>query len=185
MDENPDPMSQFVTNVGLITTRGDLGDNVMACEWTHHVSYDPELIIVAIRKSKITHDNILTSREFGVSIASVEQNWVTSTAGNAHGVEYDKVGAMREMGVEFYEAEKIKTLMVKNSSANLECKLVQHIDIGDHPLFIGEVVTESKTDKKPILYHLEKYFHLGDRVTKTPQEMREKRKAILEKYKRK
>jgi len=185
MDKNPDPMSQFVTNVGLITSRGVLGDNIMACEWTHHISYEPELIIVAIRKGKTTYDNILASNEFGVSIASIDQNWVSSTAGNSHGVDYDKVGAMSEMGVEFYEAEKIKTLMVSGSSANLECKLVQYIDIGDHPIFIGEVVKQSKTDKKPILYHLEKYFHLGERVTKTPQEMREKRKAILEKYKRK
>ncbi len=184
MQSNPDPMSQFVTNVGLVTTRGSLGDNIMACEWTHHISYEPDLIIVAMRPNRDTYNAIIKTKEFGVSIASVEQNWVSSTAGNHHGSEHDKVGALKEMGVEFYKAEKIDVLMVSHAAANLECKLVRHIDIGDHPLFIGEVVAKSKNDKSPILYHLEKYFHLGERVAKTPQEHRDARKIILDKHKR-
>jgi flavin reductase (DIM6/NTAB) family NADH-FMN oxidoreductase RutF len=35
---------QFVTNVGLITSDGPLGPNIMAAEWTHHISYSPSLI---------------------------------------------------------------------------------------------------------------------------------------------
>ena len=30
---------QFVTNVGLITSDGPYGADVMAAEWTHHMSY--------------------------------------------------------------------------------------------------------------------------------------------------
>ncbi|MBI2110294.1 hypothetical protein HYT51_00760, partial [Candidatus Woesearchaeota archaeon] len=35
---------KFVTNVGLITSTGPHGDNVMSAEWTHQVSYSPGLI---------------------------------------------------------------------------------------------------------------------------------------------
>ena len=45
---------QFITNVGLITSNGPFGDDIMSAEWTHHVSYSPGLISVCIGKSKAT-----------------------------------------------------------------------------------------------------------------------------------
>jgi flavin reductase (DIM6/NTAB) family NADH-FMN oxidoreductase RutF len=41
---------QFLTNVGLITTNGPLGPDIMAAEWTHHISYSPSLISVSHTK---------------------------------------------------------------------------------------------------------------------------------------
>ena len=61
---------QFLTNVGLITTNGPLGPDIMAAEWTHHISYSPSLISVNIRGHDATARNIETSKEFGVNIAS-------------------------------------------------------------------------------------------------------------------
>ena len=40
--------NKFITNVGLITSDGPFGADVMACEWTHHISYSPGLIAVCI-----------------------------------------------------------------------------------------------------------------------------------------
>lgn len=35
-----DPRSnKFATTIGLITSDGPYGPNIMACEWTHHLSY--------------------------------------------------------------------------------------------------------------------------------------------------
>ena len=52
---------QFVTNVGLITTDGPLGRNIVAAEWTHHISYSPSLIAVNIRGHDATTENIRES----------------------------------------------------------------------------------------------------------------------------
>ncbi len=41
---------KFATNVGLITSNGPVGHNIMAAEWTHMVSYSPGLIAVSINK---------------------------------------------------------------------------------------------------------------------------------------
>ncbi len=49
---------QFVTNVGIITSNGPYGHDVMACEWTHHISYSPGLIAVCISPMDTTHENI-------------------------------------------------------------------------------------------------------------------------------
>ena len=39
--------NKFATSIGLITSDGPLGANIMACEWTHHLSYNPGLIAVS------------------------------------------------------------------------------------------------------------------------------------------
>ena len=44
-----DPRSnKFVTIIGLITSSGSSGPNIMACEWTYHLSYKPELIAISL-----------------------------------------------------------------------------------------------------------------------------------------
>ena len=60
---------QFLTNVGLITTDGPYGPNVIAAEWTHHVSYSPSLIAINVRSDDATAENINQSKEFGVNLA--------------------------------------------------------------------------------------------------------------------
>ena len=59
---------QFLTNVGLITTDGPHGPNVMAAEWTHHVSYSPSLIPINVCGNDATAENINQSKEFGVNL---------------------------------------------------------------------------------------------------------------------
>lgn len=71
----------FITNVGLITSHGPHGNNVMACEWTHQLSYDPPLIAVCVRPGKTTFENIQSSKEFGVNIAAFDQNVVAGVTG--------------------------------------------------------------------------------------------------------
>jgi flavin reductase (DIM6/NTAB) family NADH-FMN oxidoreductase RutF len=44
--------NKFVTIVGLITSSGSSGPNIMACEWTHHLSYKPGVIAVSLCPTK-------------------------------------------------------------------------------------------------------------------------------------
>jgi hypothetical protein len=44
-----DPRSnKFETTIGLITSNGSSGPNIMAREWTHHLSYKSGLIAVSL-----------------------------------------------------------------------------------------------------------------------------------------
>ena len=60
----------MVTNVGLISSNGSYGYNIMACEWTHQISNDPGLFCLAIRNFKATYHNILETKVFGINIAA-------------------------------------------------------------------------------------------------------------------
>ena len=151
---NDERSNKLITNVGLITTNGPYGVDVMACEWTHHVSYRPGLIAVCIGPNKATHENIKQTKEFGVNLCSTDQSIMSSVAGGYTGSRYNKINALKELGFEFYEAKKIKVTMIKGAALNIECILSKEIPLGDHTTFIGEAILASNNaDKVPLAYH--------------------------------
>src|SRR3989338_770585 len=175
---------KFITNVGLITSNGPHGQNIMAAEWTHQISYEPGLIAICIQASCATHANIEESKEFGVSIASVEQNAVSSIAGGSHGFDVDKINVLKKLGVEFYPAKKINCLMVKDAAFNVECKLLKKFELGDHIMFVGEAVEVFVSDKEPLAHTQGKYWKIGERIQKPPKEVLDRVAKLVEENKK-
>ena len=173
----------FITNVGLITTLGESGQNIMACEWTHHVSYRPGYIAISVDKENLTNENIKKTKEFGVSIASVEQRILASVAGGYSGSEYNKIKALEKLGVKFYAGKKIKPLMVQDAVLNVECKVYKEVEFETHTLFIGEAVEVSLSDKVPLCFHQGKYWKLNETFSKPSDAEREEMKKIVESFK--
>ncbi len=182
--------AKFVTNVGLISSDGPNGPNIMAAEWTYYLSYSPALISVHIGGGnppggKATSENIKATKEFGVSIASSDQNVLSSVAGGSSGRDVDKIALLKELGFEFFKAKKTNTLLVKGAALHAECKLKEIMQIGDHIMFVGEVVEiESYEEKVPLAYYGGKYYQLGANIQKPPQEFRDRIAKLKEKYAR-
>ncbi len=175
---------KFVTNVGLITSNGPHGQNVMSAEWTHHVSYNPGLIAVCVRPSNATAENIENTKEFGVSLASIKQNEIASIAGGSSGRTVNKVRALEELGYKFEKAKKINTLLVEGAALQIECKLVQSVKIGSHTIFIGEVVETGFGKDEPLAFHGGKFWKLTEQLQKSSEQQMERMKATLEKNKK-
>jgi flavin reductase (DIM6/NTAB) family NADH-FMN oxidoreductase RutF len=180
-----DPRSKkFVTTVGLITSEGIDGPNIMACKWTHHISYNPGLIAISLGLRKATVKNIRKTKEFGINLCSTDQSILSSIAGEYSGSNYDKISASRELGFEFYKANKIKALMVKGASLNAECKLFQELTFGDYIMFIGEVIDAThNSEKQPLVYHDKKYWALESPIKPKLQEI-ELIQKVIEKHKK-
>ncbi len=179
--------ASFVTNVGLITSKGDNGDNVMSAEWTHHISYSPGMIAVSINNgNKSTAKSIVKSKVFGVSIASDNQNILVSTAGSHEGYLVDKIAALKELGFKFTRGERTGVYLVDDSVLQLECKLVNTVGSGDHTLFVGEVVSiKHLGDKKPLVMCGGKFWKFGEQIHKPAQVELDKIKKVFEKHIRK
>ncbi len=174
---------KFVTNVGLITSDGPFDPDIMACEWTHHISYSPGLIAVCIRSDDATHANIHATKEFGVNIASTEQAVMSSISGGSTGKKVDKIKVLEKLGFKFYKAKKIKAPMVHDAVLNIECRLVREISLGDHTMFVGEVAEASiNASKVSLVLHEGMYGQVMHDIPKPSQEEREKISKIVQKY---
>jgi flavin reductase (DIM6/NTAB) family NADH-FMN oxidoreductase RutF len=155
----------------------------MAAEWTHHVSYSPSLIAINVRGDDATAENINQSKEFGVNLAAEDQNILCSLGGRYTGKELDKISLFKELGIIFYKAKSIKTLMIRGAAMNAECKLVKQEGLGDHIMFVE--VTEISADEniKPLVYHNGRYWRLDDnKIPRPSQDLLDKVEEIAKKY---
>lgn len=175
---------KFITNVGLITSNGPYGNNIMACEWTHHISYSPGLIAVSISKDSATNKNIKKTKEFGVNLASIHQNSLSSLSGRFSGVEHDKIAGFKKLEFQFYQASKIKCSMVKDAALNVECKLIKSIELKEYTLFIGEALAIKISDNQPLAYHQGSYWGLAQTIPKPTEEERQKQKEVMDGFKK-
>jgi flavin reductase (DIM6/NTAB) family NADH-FMN oxidoreductase RutF len=180
-----DPRSnKFATSIGLITSNGPHGHDIMACEWTHHLSYRPGLIAISLGPTKATVENIRTSKEFGINLCATDQTILASVAGGYSGRDYDKINALRALGFELYEADSIDVLMVKGASLSVECKLFREVTFGDHVMLIGEVSSAiHNSEKESLIYNNGKYWSLHS-IAKPDEETRQGIKDSLEKYRK-
>lgn len=178
--------NMFVTNVGLITSNGPVGPNIMTAAWTHHVSYEPPYIMVNIEPDDASVQNIIATKVFGINLASEKQNVISSIAGRYSGKNVDKIALLTELGHEFYDGKQIQVPMVKDAALNVELKLIKYENMGDHIIFIGEVLESLVSDEvKPIAFNAGKYWKVGDNISKPEQAILDEITALAEKFTRK
>ena len=178
-----DPRSnKFATSIGLITSNGPHGHDIMACEWTHHLSYRPGLIAVSLGPTKATVKNIRTSKEFGINLCATDQTIIASVAGGYSGRDYDKINALKDLGFQFYQANSIDVLMLKGASLSAECKLFKEVTFGDHVMLIGEVSDAiHNSEKESLIYNNGKYWSMQS-IAKPNEETRQSIKDTLERH---
>lgn len=156
----------FASSITLITSAAPgRTPNVMACEWTMNVSYQPLLVLALVERADYTHELITASGEFGVNRCSSAQTGLVDFAGRNTGWKVDKLDAPEFAGL-VYQGKKISAPMIKGCVLNLECVVEQTTEIGDYTAFVGRAVAARRDDEAdPLVYFRGKYFHLGDAVS--------------------
>jgi len=109
----------------------------MAAAWIMPVSVNPPLVAVAISPKRYTHRLIKESQCFIVNIPTIKMLDSVKYFGSASGYDENKIVKSK---VKFREARKVKGIILEDAAGWLECKLYSQYDVGDHTIFVGEVV---------------------------------------------
>jgi flavin reductase (DIM6/NTAB) family NADH-FMN oxidoreductase RutF len=110
--------------------------NYLTVAWFSMVNPKPPYMAVAVNKTHYTNSGIKANGTFSVNIPSVDMVEKTDYCGLVSGRKFDKA-AMFET---FYG--KLETApMIKEVPFNIECKLIQTVDLPAEELFIGEIIT--------------------------------------------
>jgi flavin reductase (DIM6/NTAB) family NADH-FMN oxidoreductase RutF len=149
--------------VVMVSSGDDKRRNIASIAWSTPVSSEPLLVGVAISKDHFSTKLIIDTREFVINVPSADLVKKVQDCGSVHGNEADKFDTF---GLTPLKANKVKTPLIKECYAHLECKVIQAPPTGDHVLFIGEVVSASineglltpggtvDVDKVKTLHHL-------------------------------
>jgi len=105
------------------------------------------LVTVAVGKTRLTHDMILSSGVFAINLLGPDGVSEARRFGLKSGRDTDKFA-----GVE-YDTKATGSPILKSSVAWLDCRVVAHHEAGDHTLIVGEVIDGAVTsNEEPMRY---------------------------------
>ncbi|MCE5336115.1 MAG: flavin reductase family protein [Desulfobacteraceae bacterium] len=117
------------------------------------VTSDPPRVSVIVNKANLTHDIILRSNIFGLSVLDAETPMTfIGLFGFRSGRDIDKLAKAN-----FKTGFTGCPLVLDHALSVLEAELIDHVSLGTHSIFIGTVVnTEVLREGSPLTYQ---YYH--------------------------
>ena len=133
-----DPKAMFKLSYGLfvLTAREGEKDNGCITNTAIQVTSEPNRISIAVNKANYTHDMVMHTRKFNVSILSQEASFDTfKHFGFQSGRNVDKFADFTACR----RAENGIYIITEGTNAYISAEVEQTIDLGTHTLFIAKV----------------------------------------------
>jgi flavin reductase (DIM6/NTAB) family NADH-FMN oxidoreductase RutF len=111
--------------------------NVMTIAWGGICCSKPPCVAISLRKATYTYGNIIERKAFTVNVPSEKYVKEADYFGIVSGRDADKFSKSKLTPV---KGEFVDAPYVKEFPMNLECKVIQSVEIGLHIQFIGEII---------------------------------------------
>lgn len=132
-----DEKAMYKLSYGLfvLTARDGEKDNGCIVNTVSQVTVSPNRIVVAVNKSNYTHDMIVKTGMFNVSVLTEKSSFETYKHwGLQSGRDVDKTKE-----ITFQRAENGVIYIAEETNAYLSAKVVSMTDLGTHTLFLADV----------------------------------------------
>lgn len=161
----------------VMVSCGSMQDaNIITIAWTGTINSDKPMVSISVRKERHSHSMISKTGEFVINLATEDLTFATDYCGVKSGRDIDK---FKEMKLTKAKAQKVSCPIIEESPVNIECKVINTIELGTHDMFIAEVVAVDISDRymdekgrfdleaaKPVCYSHGEYFTLGEKIGK-------------------
>lgn len=148
-------MRAWTTGVAIVTSTYEGKQYGMTVNSFTSISLEPPLILVTLRKLTHTHDLVVQSGMFAVTILSAEQKELSERfAGKTPNV------------LDRFEGVQTERLFAdipifKDGMAYFHCRVANSMPLGENTLFIAEVIAASgEGTGDPLVYHNREYWQL-------------------------
>ena len=133
----------------VIGSRAGERRNGMTLNWATQLSFDPKLVGISLEKGALTHELVAEGGVFSVSIIDREDRAIVRKFTKP--VEVDEA-ARTLNGFPFHDGPSGAPIL-DTAVAWVDCRVRQSVDVGDHTLFVGEVIGAGfqKPEDTPVL----------------------------------
>lgn len=141
-------LGAFATGITVITTRGEDHSYGMTANAFSSVSLDPPLILVCAKSGAEGSEHIARNGVFAVNILAADQEPLSRYFSSKD----------RPRGRDAFRDVEHRTVatgcpVLEGVVGYLDCRLHENRTVGDHEIFIGEVVALDASDREPLLFH--------------------------------
>ena len=138
--------------VYVLGTRRGRQSNAMTASWVMQTSSRPPCLAVAVRGDRYSHDIVLESETFALSVLRDDQVDVASHFADTSGEYHDKL-----LGIP-YGLTPGGSPFLLDCLAYLDCKVIDRARAGDHTVVVGEVTSSDNLDVSyPLIYDPSEY----------------------------
>jgi flavin reductase (DIM6/NTAB) family NADH-FMN oxidoreductase RutF len=123
--------------VMLLTTQFRGQPNVMTVGWSTPLSAGEALIGVAVAPTRLSHEFIVKTDEFALNVPHLDLIGRVWHCGVNSGRDMDK---WETAPLTPAEPTEITSPLIAECLASLECTVVNRLSVGDHTLFIAEII---------------------------------------------
>ncbi len=151
---NTKALHQLSYGVYIVTSvDGDGKPNGQISNTVFQVTSEPPKIEIAINKLNLTHEFISKRKLFAVCVLNTEVPMTyIGRFGFRSGRDFPKFE-----GIEYDTTANGLAVPKEHTTAYVECKVVDSLDVGTHTLFIGEAIgAEVYSQDEPLTYA---YYH--------------------------
>ncbi len=119
----------------VLTSKDGSKDNGCIINTVTQVTSEPNRITIAVNKNNLTHDIVLKSGEFNVSVLSREASFeVYQHWGFQSGRDVDKVAQ-----ISVCRSDNGLIYLPEGTNAFLSARVIESMDLGTHTLFLADV----------------------------------------------
>ncbi len=133
----------------VVGSRAGERRNAMTLNWATQVSFDPKLMAIAVVKEAYTHELIAEGGVFSLCVIARDDRAIVRKFTKP--VEVD-LEARTLNGFPFHDGPTGAPVL-DQAVAWLDCAVARAVDVGDHTLFLGEIVDAGfqKPEDTPVL----------------------------------
>ena len=137
-----DILREFPYGIYFVGVRGlEEGEtNALLVSWLTQCSFDPPMLMMALRGDSRSYELLQEGRVFSVNIVDAENKDLARRIVKPA----DRVGDKLQDGSESEPGEKTGAPLLREALACLECRLHSVVHPGDHAIVIGEVVNAER-----------------------------------------
>ena len=166
---------------GLYVVCSRKGDkfNGQIANTVFQVCSEPPTIAVAINRQNLTHDYIMESKVFTVSVLSPDTPLsFIGSFGFRSGRDVDKLE-----GVNYKLGETGVPIILDNCLAFFEAKVLNHIQVGTHTIFVGELLAaDVLKEGEPMTYAYYQQVKRGTTPKTAPSYVKKEEAPRMDKY---
>ena len=148
-------MRAWTTGVAVVTAAHDGQRYGMTVNSFTSVSLEPPLVCVTLKQLTHTHDLVVKSSAFSVTILAADQKELSDRFAGKFPDIHDRFAGLS------LETLALDAPLLKGGLAFFNCRLISSIPVGENTLFLAEVVAvRGEGEGEPLVYHNREFWKL-------------------------
>lgn len=150
----------------IVATYDEAGKpNAMTAAWGGICCSSPPCVAISLRKATYTYGNLMAKKAFTINIPSENHVQAADYFGIVSGKKEDKFA---KTGLTPVKSDRVDAPYIKEFPFNVECRIINVMEIGLHTQFIGEVMdikideALGEKDGKPLIEQIQPLLYAPD-----------------------